>query len=232
MQMRKTRRLAAVVVTAAVPVMLVTAQAEAVTKKSTSLSIRAARSAVPPHTKDTISGVLKSGATVLPGQTVRLLQRKYGTSTWSTAGSATTNTKGGVSFSLVPANQREQYELTYAGNATYAASHSGVVTVTVKRSTALTIAAAHTTVKPKTRDAITGTLKSGTTGLVGFNVTLRERKFGTTKWTALTTKATTTGGKVSFSVLPPSSKEQYELSFAGTTRYFPSHSGVVTVTVS
>jgi hypothetical protein len=37
---------------------------------------------------------------------------------------------------------------------------------------------------------------------------------------------------VSFSVLPPNSKEQYQLSFAGTTRYFSSHSGVVTVTVS
>ena len=232
MQMYKTRRLAAVVVTAAVPAMLVTAQAEAVTKKSTSLSIRAARSAVLPNTKDTISGVLKSGSTVLPGQTVRLLQRKAGTSTWSTAGSATTSAKGGVSFSLVPANQREQYELSYAGNATYAASHSGIVTVTVKRSTALTIAAAHATVKPKTHDTITGMLKSGTTGLVGFNVTLRERKAGTTKWTALTTKATTTGGKVSFSVLPPNSKEQYQLNFAGTTRYFPSHSGVVTVPVS
>lgn len=232
MQLQHARRATAIVALSALPIALVAGQAAATTKQATSLSIRAAHSAVLPHTKDTISGVLKAGSAVLPSQTVTLKQRKYGTATWAAVMSAKTNSKGAVSFSLVPANQREQYELIFAGTAKYAASHSGVVTVTVKRSTALTIAAAHASVKPKTRDTITGTLKSGTTALVGFNVSLRERKSGTTTWKVLTTKATTTGGKVSFSVLPPNSSEQYQLRFAGTTRYFASHSGVVTVTVA
>ena len=231
MHLHHVRRGTAVIAVAALPVALMAGQATATTKKATSLSIRAAHSAVLPHTKDTISGVLKAGSVVLPAQKVTLQQRKYGTTKWLAVMSANTNSKGAVSFSLVPANQREQYELTYAGNTKYAASHSGVVTVTVKRSTAITISAAHATVKPKTHDTINGVLKSGTTGLVGFNVSLRERKSGTTSWTVVATKATTTGGKVSFSVLPPNSSEQYQLRFAGTTRYFASHSGVVTVTV-
>jgi hypothetical protein len=235
MHLKHARRAAAtatIVTLAAAPIALSATQATAVTKKATSLSIRTAHSAVPPRTKDTISGVLKSGTAALPGQKVTLHERKYGTSAWTTYGSALTNAGGAVSFSLLPANLREQYELTYAGNATYAASHSGIVTVTVKRTTSLSIAAAHTTVKPKTRDTISGVLRSGSTGLANQIVTLRERKYGTTKWIVVTSHTTGTGGKVSFSVLPPNSKEQYQLGFAGTLRYFPSHSGTVTVTVS
>src|SRR6476469_7436481 len=93
------RRGTAIMAVAALPVALLAGEASATTKKSTSLSIRAAHSAVLPHTKDTISGVLKSGTSVLAAQKVTLEQRKYGTSKWAAVMSATTNSKGAVSFS-------------------------------------------------------------------------------------------------------------------------------------
>jgi len=198
----------------------------------TKLSIRASETAVRPHTKDTISGVLRSNGTRLAGQRVELEQRQAGTKKWTVEASGTTGAKGRVAFTVTPTHRREQYELVFSGTAAYAASHSAVVTVTVKNGTSLSISAAHDTVKPHEADTITGSLKSNGIGLRDMTVTLRDRKKGTSKWSEVRSATTGANGHVRFSVVPASSDEQYKLTFAGTSRYFASHSGVVTVRVA
>ena len=236
MRLTPSRKLLTAAAAAAVPAAMLAASvatpAAAATAAKTTLSISAAHSAVLPHAKDTIRGVLRSSGHGIAGQTVRLRERQAGTKAWSSGGTALTNAKGAVSFSVAPPHRREQYQLVFARTSAYQASHSAVVTVTVKNGTSLTISAAHGTVKPRTKDRITGMLRSGRTGLTNQHVTLRERKYGTKKWTVLTSGTTGTGGRVTFSITPPNSKEQYELVYAGTTRYFGSHSGVTTITVA
>lgn len=67
--------------------------------------------------------------------------RKFGTKLWSVVGSHTTGTKGAVAFTVTPASapSRVQYMLAFNGDTTYAASHSAIVTVTVKYPTSLSI---------------------------------------------------------------------------------------------
>ena len=230
------RRSAAVVAVATLGVAGAATDAYAA-KASTTLSIRASHTNVAPKSKDTISGVLRSSGKTLAGKAVTLESRKFGAKAWSAVGTSPTSSKGGVSFTVTPATapSRVQYMLMFKGDTSYAASHSAVVTITVKYPTSLSIGVAHTTVKAGAKDSVHGVLRSGKRGLGAQKVWLYERKAGTTKWTAVTSKATaTTGtvGSVSFTVTPPKGKEQYELVFKATAAYFGSHSGAVTVTAS
>lgn len=230
---RVARRSAALVAVATIGVAGAAPDAYAA-KASTTLSIRAAHSNVTPKSKDTISGVLRSSGKPLSGKAVVLEKRKFGTTAWSIIGTHTTNTSGAVAFTVIPASAptRVQYMLLFKGDAKYAASHSAIVTVTVKFPTSLSIGIAHTTIKSGAKDTVHGVLRSGSTGLRGRTVWLYERKAGTTRWSAVTSKATGTGGSVSFTVTPPKGKDQYELVFKATAAYFGSHSGTVTVTAS
>jgi hypothetical protein len=114
---------------------LLTTPALAATAKATTSTLKAAKSTVAPKATDTLTGTLKSGSTGVSGEKV-MLERRSGTSgTFTVLQTKTTGKGGTVTFSVVPgtkSGQKVQYELVHAANAKYKASHSGIVTVTVK----------------------------------------------------------------------------------------------------
>ena len=106
----------------------------ATTAKPTALTVKAAKSSVAPKAKDTLVGTLKSGGTVLKGQTVKLEQRAAGAKSFKVVSSKKTDSKGHVSWSVTPGTkkgQKEQYELVFVATKSYKASHSSVITVSV-----------------------------------------------------------------------------------------------------
>ena len=106
----------------------------ATTVKPTSLALKAAKSSVVPNQKDTLTGTLKSGTTVLAGQTVKLEKRAAGAKSFTVVTTKKTDAKGHIVLTVTPGTkkgQKEQYELVFAGTKTYKASHSSIITVTV-----------------------------------------------------------------------------------------------------
>jgi hypothetical protein len=106
----------------------------AATPAPTSLTLKAAKSTVAHNTKTTLTGTLKSGTKAVAGQSVKLEKRAYGTKAFSVVSTKTTNAKGTVTYTVVPGTkkgQKTQYELVFAGNSKYKASHSQVITITV-----------------------------------------------------------------------------------------------------
>ena len=106
-----------------------------------------------------------------------------------------------------------------------------------KTPTSLTLKAAHASVAPKHKDALTLTLKAGNKRLAGETVYVEKRTAGAAKFGKLVmlSKQTDAKGQVTFSVVPGTKKghkEQYEVVFKGTSKYKASHSHVLTVTVS
>lgn len=101
--------------------------------------------------------------------------------------------------------------------------------------TSVSLKAAHSSVAPKHKDTLTGTLKSGGRALAGQTVVLEQRAAGSKGFAVVAQKATDAQGHVSLSVVPGTrkgQKEQYELVFRGTQAYKASHSSVITLTVS
>lgn len=106
-----------------------------------------------------------------------------------------------------------------------------------KKPTSLTLKAAHAAVAPRHKDALTATLKDGKTRLAGDRLYLEHRAAGTRKWSTPTAikPMTNAHGQVTFPVVPGTHKGQkteYEVLFKGTARFRPSHSSVITITVS
>lgn len=102
-------------------------------KQKTALSIRVAHKTVKPKKKDTFTGRLTHDKKALAGEKVVLRERRVHAKAWTTAASATTSSKGRVTFRVVPAHRREQFELVFKGASLYQPSHSAVVTVHVKK---------------------------------------------------------------------------------------------------
>ena len=103
--------------------------------KATSLNLRSAHATVAPKAKDTLTGTLKAGNAAVANEKVTLEQRSGTTGKFSVVRSALTNSKGLVTFTVTPGTkkgQKEQYELVHASDAKYKASHSQIITVTVK----------------------------------------------------------------------------------------------------
>lgn len=101
--------------------------------------------------------------------------------------------------------------------------------------TSLTIKSAKSTVAPHQKTTVTGTLKSGDKPLSGQPVVLEKRAAGAKAFTVVSTQVTSPKGSVSYPVTPGSRRgqnEQYELVFKGTSTYRPSHSQVITISVS
>ncbi|MFN2540099.1 MAG: hypothetical protein ABR549_18365 [Mycobacteriales bacterium] len=106
---------------------------------------------------------------------------------------------------------------------------------TTAHATTLTLKTQHTTVTPKEKDTLTGTLKSGSKVLANETVKLEDRAYGAKKFTVVASKQTNSKGQTTWTVVPGSkagSKEQYVLVFSGTKTYKASRSGEVTVKVA
>jgi 5-hydroxyisourate hydrolase-like protein (transthyretin family) len=128
-------------------------------------------------------------------------------------------------------------QLTVAATvaAVMAAGAGTALATTAPQPTSLTVKAAKSTVAPHAKDALTGTLKSGSKPLADEKVKLERRQAGAKSFTLVSTKTTNSKGQVAYTVVPGTKKgqkEQYELVFAGTTSYRASHSKVITIVVS
>lgn len=140
--MKFQNRHAAIAITAATAIGLA-APAFAATPSPTSLNLRAGKTTVKVHTKDTFTATLTSKGKALNAQTVWLQERTAPTSThkttWANVTSTTTNISGKATFSVTPplashkSTQQDQYRAVYKRTTAYGGSHSAVVTVTVKR---------------------------------------------------------------------------------------------------
>jgi len=80
--------------------------------------------------KATITGKLRSHKAPVTDAVIGINERQAGKTKWTATGvTATTDADGKVSITLTQTDQREQYQLTFAGDSTYKKSHSGAVTV-------------------------------------------------------------------------------------------------------
>jgi hypothetical protein len=80
------------------------------------------------HHADAISGVLSSDGAGLANETVTLEDRSGVKPRWTVVATGTTGTGGTISFTVSP-KVKTQYQLVFAGDATYKASESNVVTL-------------------------------------------------------------------------------------------------------
>jgi hypothetical protein len=102
--------------------------------KPTSIPLKAAKSAVAPNQKVTLTGFLKSGHSPVVNAPVTLESRLPGASSFTVVSAKTTDSNGKVTLIVAPGakrGQKMQYELVFAGDATYRGSHSQIITLTV-----------------------------------------------------------------------------------------------------
>jgi hypothetical protein len=205
-------------------------------KKPTTITVATSTATPTTNVPFTLSGTLKSGTTPLTNQPVHLERRTGTTGTWANVAATfkLTNSTGRVVVSQKMATAGTyQYRWHYNGTATYQQAYSTAVTETVMKPTSMTISTSTTTPKLNVAFTVSGTLKSGTTGLVGYSVHL-ERKIGTGAWGDVTgtTKTTGIGGMIpSVSLtMKTHTTYQYRWHFAGTAIYKPCHSPVKTFT--
>ncbi len=80
------------------------------------------------HHGDVVSGVLTSDGAGLASEKVTLEARSGVKPRWTVVATGTTATGGTVSFTVTP-KVKTQYELVFAGDSTYKASDSNVITL-------------------------------------------------------------------------------------------------------
>ena len=81
------------------------------------------------HHADAVTGVLSSDGTGVAHETVALEARMGVTPRWKVVDTGTTGTNGAITFTLVTPKVKTQFKLIFAGDSTYRASHSNVITV-------------------------------------------------------------------------------------------------------
>jgi hypothetical protein len=79
--------------------------------------------------KATVVAKLRAHKAGVAGETVDLQQRHKGAHWVDTGTTATTDSGGAATFSFVQAQTKEQYRVTFAGDATHRHSHSGTITI-------------------------------------------------------------------------------------------------------
>jgi hypothetical protein len=80
--------------------------------------------------KATVVAKLRSHKAAVAGETVDLQQRGKPGKTWNDTGiTGTTGTDGTASFTFTQAQDKQQYRVVFAGDTSYAKSHSGAITI-------------------------------------------------------------------------------------------------------
>jgi hypothetical protein len=98
----------------------------------THLTVKAAQERVTKNDKfkATVVATLRAKKAGLADEPVELLQRDKGATKWVDTGTgATTDANGAASFAFIQAEAKQQYRVVFAGDATYAKSHSGTITI-------------------------------------------------------------------------------------------------------
>jgi hypothetical protein len=199
-------------------------------QKTTSLTISRNPSQIKRGESVTLTGVLRTTDNApVAGATVKLERRLSGGS-WSSAGSTTSNGSGQVSLSNAPTRDAE-YRWVYAGTGRFAGRTSGTAGVIVQQPTTLAISRSTSTLTAGKSATISGRLRTGDGANVKDRpVTLQRRFVGTSSWTTVTSKRTSSTGRVSFTVKPTRHTE-YRLRHASTTSFGSSTSSVTKVSV-
>ncbi|MEI7827071.1 MAG: Ig-like domain-containing protein, partial [Euryarchaeota archaeon] len=145
----------------------------------------------------------------------------------------TTNANGQISLtqSFGSAGQRTYYA-TFAGDSSYAAKTSSVVTINVGSGSPTQVTLSPSTTTPTVNQQVTFTanLKSGTTSLANKPVTIYHYLNGV-KYTD-TTKTTNANGQITLTqTFSSTGPRTYYATFAGDTSYAASTSSVVTLNV-
>ena len=100
--------------------------------RPTSIPLKATKSTVAPNQKVTLTGFLKSGHTPVAFAPVMLETRTAGTKAFTVVSTKLTDSNGKVTLVVSPGKVKKvQYELVFAGDATYRGSHSQIITLTV-----------------------------------------------------------------------------------------------------
>ena len=81
------------------------------------------------HHADAVTGVLSSDGTGVAHETVALEARMGVKPRWRVVDAGTTGTNGAITFTLVTPKVKTQFKLVFAGDSTYRASHSNVITL-------------------------------------------------------------------------------------------------------
>jgi hypothetical protein len=87
-----------------------------------------------------LTATLVSDSTPVSGKTINFYYRVSGTTTWTSAGSATTDTNGNATVTVsLTVPQTYDFRAEFAGDADYEASYAEVDNYTVKAKTTLTL---------------------------------------------------------------------------------------------
>ncbi len=179
----------------------------------------------------TFTATLKSGITPLSSKPVTIYHYLNGVKYTDTT--KTTNANGQISLtqSFGSAGQRTYYA-TFAGDSSYAAKTSSVVTINVGSGSPTQVTLSPSTTTPTVNQQVTFTanLKSGTTSLANKPVTIYHYLNGV-KYTD-TTKTTNANGQITLTqTFSSTGPRTYYATFAGDTSYAASTSSVVTLNV-
>lgn len=81
------------------------------------------------HHVDAVTGTLSSDGEAVADETVALEARMGVKPRWKVVDTGATGTNGAITFTLVTPTVKTQFKLVFAGDSTYRASHSNVITV-------------------------------------------------------------------------------------------------------
>lgn len=98
----------------------------------------------------TVRGTLTANGSGLDGQTVRVLARPVGSSTWSTVGQVTTTSGGAYTLRVAP-TQNTEYTARFAGTSSHQQSQAGTAVVEV----APAVTASLSNTQPRVGDTVT-----------------------------------------------------------------------------
>lgn len=223
------RRAATVAALTATALSAAVGTAAADTATATSLSIRSSHSLINPGQSNSISGtLLDSSNQSLANETVQL-QSHLPSQDWTVAAEKATNSNGFVAFTVSP-RRTTLYQLVFRASGNYARSHSGVVTLQVRRAASLSIRLFRSSINPGGTDAISGVLKAGGSTLADKTVLLQSRGHSSDSWSTQASKQTGSHGYVRF-LVSPSATRQYRMVFRTTQNIYRAVSAVVTVIV-
>jgi hypothetical protein len=81
------------------------------------------------HHVDAVTGVLTSDGTGIVHETVALEARTGVKPRWKVVATGPTGTGGAITFDVVAPKKKTQFKYVFAGDSTYRASHSNVITL-------------------------------------------------------------------------------------------------------
>lgn len=129
----------------------------------------------------------------ISGATLQLMRRDHGTTTWTSAGSTTTNSAGNASFVVTP-TRNEDYRVSFARTGSLGASNA---TVTVNVRYVVTLHVSNSSPAVNSTDTLSGTVAPSAAGQT---VVVQQYKSGA--WQSLVTLTLNSNSAYSVGIIP------------------------------